>query len=230
MKNMSQKLILFDIDKTLIDKMVRTFDPWRAAFKAVYGIDAGIDSAELLGAPQKQIVLVSMKKAGLSTEEIEAKMEHFFQVLESFYKDCLKDGEIVLFPKTVEMLEALRLRGYLLGLVTGNTKSISFLKLDRAEIGKYFDVGGYGDDAYERSELVSVAIQRAEEKLGVKLNKEDVFVVGDSVKDMEAAKPNGVKAIGVTTGKFSREDLVKAGADTVLENLENIDDLLAALA
>ncbi len=122
----------------------------------------------------------------------------------------------------VELLERLKVRDAVMGIVTGNLEDIAWQKLRKAGIDKYFSVGGFGSDSPIRTELVKIAIKRARMASG----PDRVFLIGDTPKDIIAGKEAGVKTIGVATGMYSREELKKAGADYVLDNLEDADEFL----
>ncbi len=89
----------------------------------------------------------------------------------------------------------------------------------------YFKIGGFGSDDINRTNLVRLAIKRAEEKFNFKFNN-NVFLVGDAPQDMKAGKEAGVKTIGVTTGIYSKEQLKNAGADFILETLKDKNKFL----
>ena len=219
-----KKLILFDIDKTLIEKTSTGKRPWDRAFKEVYGIETNIklNRTNSHGMTHRQISIETLENNGLSKQEILEKLDEFFKVLEDIYEKALKEGEVIIFPKIKELLEALYEKGFVLGLVTGNTENIAIAKLRKVKIDKYFELGGFGKDSLKRSDLLKEALEKAKEKYIL----DDVFVVGDSILDIEAARDFNVKTIGVTTGLYSKEDLKGVGADFVLYNLENIDEFL----
>ena len=118
---MKQKLILFDIDKTLINENKRDDDPWQLAFKFVYGIDCPItlSQANSHGMTMKEIAVETMKNEGLKEEEISKKLDLFIKSLEKFYKKSLEKSKISLFPKIPDLLQKLSNKKYILGLVTG---------------------------------------------------------------------------------------------------------------
>src|SRR3989344_1355525 len=172
---MEQKLILFDIDKTLIKEMERSSNPWPLAFQSVYGIKCEItlSQANSHGMTHKQIVIETLKNHGLKENE----------TFEKIYKKSLEHGKITLFPKIPKLLQKLSKKKYILGLITGNTKEIAFAKLKMAGIDKLFSIGGFGDDSANREELIKLAIERAKEKHHFQFDEKKVFVIGDTPKD-----------------------------------------------
>ncbi|KKP88556.1 MAG: Haloacid dehalogenase [Berkelbacteria bacterium GW2011_GWA2_35_9] len=227
----AKKLILFDIDKTLVSEMVRGSDPWRSSFHEVYGVNSPINvtGADTHGMTHKQIIIESMRNNGLSDDEIMAKMSRFMSVFENHYQQSLDNGKIDLYPKIPELLDRLKEKGHLLGLVTGNTQKIAFMKLDKAGIGAYFKCGGFGDDSPDREKLVEKALERARDYSGSDISPHDIFLVGDTPKDISAAEKFGINTIAVATGIYTQKELKETGADYVLETLENVEHLLSII-
>ncbi|MCK5095470.1 MAG: HAD hydrolase-like protein, partial [Spirochaetes bacterium] len=87
----------------------------------------------------------------------------------------------------------------------------------------------FGSDDSDRTNLVRIAVNRAEADYNFK-NNSNVFLFGDTPKDIKAGKEAGVTAIGVATGMFLKEALAKAGADFIFENLEDKQSIIAVLA
>ena len=228
---MDKKLILFDIDKTLIKEMERSSNPWPLAFQSVYGIKCEItlSQANSHGMTHKQIVIETLKNHGLKENEIFEKMDLFIETLEKIYKKSLENGKINLFPKIPELLQKLSKKKYILGLITGNTKEIAFAKLKMAGIDKFFSIGGFGDDSANREELIKLAIERAKEKHHFQFDEKKVFVIGDTPKDILPAKKFHLQTIGVATGLYSKSELKDSGADFVIDNLEDIEKILSII-
>jgi len=165
------------------------------------------------------IVYEILKRNGFSEEEIEKNIKSFIKMMTDIYKKNLDRDEIVLLKGSKELIKDLEKNNVLLGLVTGNVKDIAYNKLKKVGLSDYFKFGGFGDDALEREDLVKIAITRA---LDFKFKfKNNVFYIGDAVKDIKSGKKAKVKTIGVATGVYSKDELKKAGADFVFENLED---------
>ena len=228
---MDKKLILFDIDKTLVDEMVRDGTPWQSAFNSVYGVDCGItvSSANTHGMTHKQIAIETLKNKGFKEDEILEKLDFFIETLERFYKKSLENGKISLFPKIPELLQKLSDKKYILGLITGNTRIIAFAKLKKAGIDNFFTIGGFGDDSANREELIKLALERAKEKYSFQFDEEKVFVIGDTPKDVSAAEKFHLQTIGVATGLYSKQNLSDAGANFVLDDLQDIEKVLSII-
>jgi phosphoglycolate phosphatase-like HAD superfamily hydrolase len=226
------KLILFDIDKTLIAKMVLKENPWKLAFKKVYELESstGLDEVDTHGKTHKGLAIEGLKKHNVPDVIIKQKLTSFLKELEIVYEVVLNEGEVFTFNKIEELLKTLKDKGFHLGLITGNTKNIAFAKLKKARIDSFFEVGGFGEDSTVRDDLVEVALNRSGDHFGNNFSKEDVFVIGDTPLDITSAKKHLLKTVGVATGVYSKTDLQNAGADYILDNLEDIDTVVKIIS
>ncbi len=214
------KLVLFDVDGTLIKRGSKGHRmAFSEAFRKVYGVDTNIDIIKHSGMTDQQIVIEVLKRNGLDEKEIKKKIKECMKVMvDSFNKVIYKD-EIIVLDGVKELLEGLEKRKVLMGLVTGNLEPIARGKMKKVGLNKYFKIGGFGSDDINRTNLVKIAIKRAE-NFDFEFNK-NVFLVGDTPRDVLAGKETGVKTIGVATGAYSTKELNDAEADFVLENLKD---------
>lgn len=121
-------------------------------------------------------------------------------------------------PAVDEVLAHLAPRG-ILGLATGNWRAGARIKLERVALWQRFTLGGFGCDAADRGALVRVARQRGEEALGRRLQREEVLVIGDTPRDVAAARAADAWSVAVATGAYSMEELARSGADEVHADL-----------
>ena len=141
------------------------------------------------------------------------------------YKDALRKQDLKVLEGVKELLENLQRLGIPMGLVTGNMEAIAWLKLEKVGLNKYFNFGGFGDKIVKRSGLVKNAIKASEQSLG-DLNYGDIFLIGDTPRDIVGGQKVGVRTIGVATGDFSEEELAQAGADFIVKDLKDSEMLL----
>lgn len=224
-----KKLLLFDIDKTLTYGVESHRAAFHAAFEKIYGVKTTVDVIEHFGMTDMQIVIGVLKKNGLSESEINAKLSACKEFLAKEFEKNVVNEHIYATPGARELLdELIRHDDVLLGLITGNIEPIAWGKLKKAGLAEYFTFGAFGSDAIERSELVKIAIMRAKKKFGFKPNR-NVFVFGDTPRDIAAGKDAGAITVGVATGDFSVAQLKDAGADFVFKDLTNKDKILKML-
>jgi len=116
-------------------------------------------------------------------------------------------------------------------VVTGNLKPLAIAKLEELGMAAELDfaVGGYGWDNLDRAGLVEAARRRASDKYATPFTRQNTIVIGDTPKDVAAARTGGARVIAVATGKSTEDDLTQAGADHVLPDLTDLSALQHAL-
>jgi phosphoglycolate phosphatase-like HAD superfamily hydrolase len=127
-------------------------------------------------------------------------------------------------PGVVESLEALRARGALVALCTGNVVEGARLKLARGGLDAYFDWGasavcGFAGDGEDREHVVRAALDRASAHLGRTVAPREALVIGDTPRDVAGAHAVGIPVLGVATGRYREDELRQAGADHVAPSL-----------
>ena len=125
-----------------------------------------------------------------------------------------------MLPGVPERLKQLSRAGHALGLITGNGDGAAHIKLQRAGLNRWFTYGAYASAGVDRPEIVRQAVRRGEAMLGCNVPNTEIYVIGDTPLDIQAAHAVDCTAIAVATGKYDRAALEEAGADHVLETLE----------
>lgn len=222
------KLVLFDIDKTLITSSKAHDLAFSAAFKNVYGFDTNQRAINHHGMTDQQIIIEVIKKQGLTEEEVRSKLKECMQYMVDFYHKNSQSDEITVLNGVNKLLEELSKHNILMGLVTGNLEPIARGKLTTVGLNHYFIVGGFGSDDINRTKLVKLAIKRAQNQ-GFIVNN-NVYLFGDAPQDMKAGKEGGAVTIGITTGVYSKEQLLEAGANYILESLQDKSKVLKILS
>ncbi len=128
-----------------------------------------------------------------------------------------------------ELVQRLRGMGVVLGLGTGNLERGARVKLERAGLNGYFAFGGYGSDSEDRVELLKAGRSRAEKHCGTPISASDVFVVGDTERDILAAKRAEFKVIAIATGNVPASVLQGYAPDFFFPDFRNTDAFLEAL-
>jgi phosphoglycolate phosphatase len=213
------KLILFDIDGTLIDTGGAGARSWAWAFERVF--DRQIDIAEhsTAGMTDPAIGRATFRevmKRDPTDEELTRLMASYQAVLPDFVASS-EDYRVL--DGVRELLERLSSAGVPLGLTTGGLEAVAHAKLGRGRLNQFFLVGGYGSDSEDRVELTRAAVQRGERLLGGTLDLREVFVVGDTPLDIAAAEGVGAVSVGVASGRYDVEELQAANPDHVVASL-----------
>lgn len=228
-KTNGKKLVLFDIDGTLVQTDRQSIDQWRIrvveVFKQVYGKDLPVDFdlARVNGKVERRYFREIAEMLGVAKDEFEKKFPSAAEYFHVLLKHHIEKKNI----NFTKVREAADLVGMLeksvhvhIGLVTGNIEKNAWLKLRSADFDKPFSVGGFGDHVEDRGDLVLEAIRKAEGHFGVRYRKTDIIVIGDTIHDIASAKKAGVVSVGVATGMTeSYEELVAAGGDVVVKTL-----------
>jgi phosphoglycolate phosphatase-like HAD superfamily hydrolase len=216
------KLVLFDIDGTLLFTDGAGRRAIRAALLAEMGTSGPIDGYRLDGKTDPQIVRDLLTAAGHPDAEspthVEVVCRRYVSLLEGELEASA--GRSRTYPGVSALLDVLERRAdAVLGLLTGNVAEGAALKLRAVGLDPdRFRVGAYGSDAAERSRLPAIAAQRAAPLLGRVVSGPDLVIVGDTPADVTCGASLGARAIGVATGSFSRADLLAAGAFTAFDS------------
>jgi phosphoglycolate phosphatase-like HAD superfamily hydrolase len=212
-------VVLFDVDETLIHSGGAGGRSWSAAFEKLYGVPADIGVHTSAGETDPQVAretFVGVLGRDPSDDEL-AKL--YAQYLLALAEDIWTSKEYRVLPGAEQTLVRLGEAGVILGLVSGAMEGAARTKLLPANLNRFFIFGAYGSDAPDRAELTGIAIDKAA-RLHGKLTPAEVYVVGDTPRDIEAAHAEGAVAVGVATGRYSTDQLTAAGGDHVLGSLE----------
>lgn len=119
------KLILFDVDQTLVDALEHHEVAFRKAFKEVLNVDAELTEINFYGKTVPNIIRELAGLKGISEGEIESKLTEMIERAEYFFIESVKKGEIRVLPGVRELLEELKRTKHFLGVVTGNPEGIT---------------------------------------------------------------------------------------------------------
>jgi phosphoglycolate phosphatase len=211
-------VVLFDVDETLVHTGGSGARSWSVAFDKLYGIPADIGQHTSAGETDPQVARATFK-AVLGREPSDDELVQVYaQYLLNLSEDILVSEGYRMLPGADQCLADLGKAGVLLGLVSGAMEGAARTKLIPANLNRFFLFGAYGSDSPDRAELTGIAIEKAR-RLHTQLTPGQVFVVGDTPRDIEATRKAGAVSVGVATGKYSVAELTEAGADHVLGSL-----------
>lgn len=220
-------LTLFDIDGTLVRGARCHYQAFVEAVKKFYDLEEDISGINYAGKTDPQILREVLELGGLKEEDIKKSFRDCLEFMAQYYVQNVHQENVQALGGTGELLKELQRENVLLGLVTGNLKPIAYAKLGRVGFDGYFPFGGFGSDSADRSLLVKKALSIAQSQFGFKGNH--IFVIGDTPRDVEAAKVSKLITIGVATGRYSEDDLKNCGANYVLDNLRDLDKILGII-
>lgn len=224
------RLALFDIDGTL---MLSGGAGQRALIRAlgeVFGLEDPLKGVRLHGQTDRVIVRDALSKAGRGGAAESEYREVERRYLRYLAEEMPQSQEARLMPGVRPLLEALSAHAdVVLGLVTGNLEAGARIKLGRFELNAFFPLGGYGSDSSVRRDLVPIAMDRARKLHGCAFEALDVVVIGDTEKDVDCGRHNGVRTVAVATGGLSHEELGKASPDHLFHDFLVTSDVVAAI-
>lgn len=218
--SLARRTLFFDIDGTLLVARGAGRGAFARSFEEVYGLQIDMSHINFAGATDLGVLNDLLQEHQLA--DIEAEKHSFFERLAVHLEVAFKKRPPTLFPGVMQFLE--RVAGHWnMALVTGNTRASSALKLQYSGIDHFFDMtGGYGDDDACRNQMAALAIERA----GF---PDRGYLLGDTPRDIEAAKVNRLVSVGVCTGSFSREQLALEKPDILVDSLGKAEELLEEL-
>jgi phosphoglycolate phosphatase-like HAD superfamily hydrolase len=225
-ERMNEKLILFDVDGILTVPYAISYDYWRATVKNNFGIDVSNKDVYMEGKTDMEILKDLLELKGIKNPLSDKRFMKALNDVGIIARKAIGDRKIDKVPNVEEFIKRLIKEGYVIGLLTGNTTEKTKAKLQSCNLWKYFKFGAYGDVTIRRSELVSIAMDEAKKKTGKEFSKENVFVIGDTVRDIRCAKEGGVKSIAVATGTEPFEMLKKEKPDFLFKDFTNIEKII----
>jgi len=222
------KLILFDIDGTLITSGGAGERSLRLSLKDCFGIEDDLKTIEIAGRTDSGITNRIFEKHGIdpTPENQSSLLDRYLHHLS--IELGRSKGRVL--PGILELLDALKARPHLsIALLTGNLSRGAEIKLTHFGIWHFFEFGAYADDHHDRNKLGGFARARALEKHGVEFAPEDIFVIGDTPHDIECGRAFGAKTVAIATGNFSREKLASHNPDYLFNDLSNIGEVISTL-
>ncbi len=224
---MNKKLLLFDIDGTLLASGGAGIRALEAAATEQFG-DGNLRGIDIAGRTDSLIARQVLVRQGL--EATPERIAAFVDCYLGHLTTLLPQVEGHLLPGVVRLLETLKAReDFILALLTGNVARGAELKLAHYGVWHFFEFGAYADDHHDRNELGPAARTRAREIHGVDFPPERIYVLGDTPHDIACGKAIGARVIAVASGKHTRADLAAHAPEFIFDDLCNIAAVLRAL-
>jgi phosphoglycolate phosphatase-like HAD superfamily hydrolase len=227
-----EKLILFDIDGTLLVIDTLADLAFRAMTKDVYGLECSFKEISYAGMTDPRILEEVLKLRGIDNETIAAcydeAIEKYCTNFDYFARG--NSYHITIHPGVIPLLNTIKQMPEMrMAILTGNLEYTGWKKLELANLKHYFPFGAFGSDSKVRAELVGIALQRAEDTYGITYKNKNVIIIGDSPHDVECGKSYGVTSIAVATGHSSAEELKKYAPDYLFNDLGDFERVLEVL-
>ena len=231
--------MLWNIDLTLVDVSRVTRAAYADAFQQVTGRRL-IQLPQFAGQSESEIFFDALARNDADTggdggDGGDALLAAFYEALAGAFAARQGDltGQGRLLSGAAQAVETLASRPDVVvqSVLTGTIQPNAVAKLAAFGLEGYFDfeVGGYGSESYPKGALVMMARARAAEKYGKAFTEHNTVYVGDSVRDVAAAKRGGARSVAVATGRSTESDLRAAGADLVLPGLADVPAVLRGI-
>lgn len=220
------RLILFDIDNTLLYTGGAGGLAMTIALQEMFGVKDGFSKVEFSGRTDLYILSEGLRLHGISGG-YQAHLEDFLQRYYLHLKRTLVECKGHLMPGFPQLLQTLAQRdGIRIGLATGNFRQAAWMKVEHYGIKQYFSDGVFGEASLDRSEMVRSGLR----EMAAGIASEEVLIIGDTPHDVSSALDNGLTAVGVATGSYSVDQLRDSGAQMVFQDFSGWQAAAAKLS
>lgn len=224
------RLVLFDIDGTLLTDSGAAREAYGTALKAVYNYERPLRQYDFSGRTDPQITFMVLRDGGFSDQAIREKMPALWNCYLEHLEKNVHEDRIKIFPGIAKLLDLLSQRDDVtMGLLTGNIEPGARIKLSPADLNRFFPFGAFGSDSPHREDLPPIAVSRARDAHGHRFESRDVVIIGDSIYDVRCGVPHQATTIAVSTGNTPAETLRAEQPDHLFETLEPTAEVMAAI-
>lgn len=222
----NMKLVLFDIDGTLIRHVGSGAQKWmqrmRTAASKAYGVDPGdFEPAPYHGKIDREAAWMIVEPLGISRftflKKYPAFAHRFFgQLLDDPVDQSLYQH----IPDAKQLVELLQSnQDVSLGVLTGNMERIGRWKLTHSGYDGLFPFSMWSDGFDDRLQLAKAVYEKANAFFQASFGPDNTVIIGDTAHDIACARHIGARVIAVTTGGHAKEELVAAKPDLLVDSL-----------
>jgi phosphoglycolate phosphatase-like HAD superfamily hydrolase len=225
----SRRLVLFDIDGTLITDDGAAREAFADALADVYGFHGDVRRYDFSGRTDPQIARMILADDGWSEPDTDSRLPDLWQhYLGGLARNA--PGRIRPLAGVRPLLDAVHAYERLtVGLLTGNIEPGARLKLGAIGLNDFFPFGAFGSDSPRREDLLPIAVDRAALATGHAFRGSDVVIIGDSIYDVRCGVPHGATTIAIASGKTPAEKLRAENPDHFFDSAEELDGILEAI-
>jgi phosphoglycolate phosphatase len=224
----SKRLLLFDIDGTLVNTGGAGVESLRTTVRHRFGAEDDLHDIEIAGKTDRAIISDILRKFHI--DPIDENILSFAREYIGGLSLSLSRARGRVLPGIQRLLEHLKSeRHIVLALLTGNLQEGARLKLQHYGLWDFFEFGAFADDHHDRNELGAFARKRAHSKHRHDFDAADIDVIGDTHHDIACGKAFGARTIAVATGSWSRERLQSCTPDFLFDDFSNTDDVIETL-
>jgi phosphoglycolate phosphatase-like HAD superfamily hydrolase len=217
---MNNKLILFDIDGTLMYHVGprKWEEQYQDGMKAAYGITEPYEYAKYNGSIERHMAWDIVQKHDVSRQEFLKKFPLYVSAMREHLVGWAQKGPVFqVIPEAMKLVQLLAARGEdTLGILTGNAESIAYWKLSHTGYDGFFSFGMFGEEADDRIGLAKLVFAKAKKELNRTIEGKDIVVLGDTVHDIRCGQAIGATTIAVTTGMHADPAVLQKEQPTML--------------
>jgi phosphoglycolate phosphatase-like HAD superfamily hydrolase len=230
MPSNARRLVLFDIDGTLITDDGAARGAFADALAEVYDFRGDVRRYDFSGRTDPQIARMILHDAGWSEPDVDARLPSLWDhYLAGLARSA--PGRVRTLAGVRTLLDAVSADDCMtVALLTGNIEPGARLKLGAIDLNHYFPFGAFGSDSADREELPPIAVERAAAATGHAFRGSDVVIIGDSIYDVRCGVPHGATTIAIASGKTPAEKLRAENPDHFFDSAEDLDAILDAIA
>ena len=221
------KLLLFDLDGTLLTTDGAGRTALKLASADVFGVAEDLCNVPIAGNTDSSIGREILAKHGIPFNE--ASLNRLLGAYLARLVDQLKTHPGRILPGVLQTLDRVTHASVGVGLLTGNLRRGADLKLGAHGVKRFFEFGAFGDDDFDRNKLGPIALERAQARYKTGFSADEVFVIGDTPRDVACARAFGARAVAVATGQYSREELAATQPDFLFSDLSNVEEIVGCL-
>lgn len=215
------KLIIFDMDQTLLDLVPFHDKAYSRVFKEVFGIETTFEKIDHSGKSYPVITREIGALEGVDKNKIEQNIPQVVSLFQKYFTELVSSMKVEPLFGAKELLEQLSAdKNNTLVVASASPKNTVELSLTNAGLRHFFKQVETADDADVKKEIVELIKNKIDSKKEMK-----TFMIGDAIEDMEAGKNINATTIGLTTGSHSEKDLKSHGAKFVFNKIE-VDNIL----
>jgi len=216
------KLVLFDIDGTLVHTGGAGIKAFAKVFATEFGVANGVEKMKFAGRTDVNLVREFFTLNGIAASN--QNFRRFFENYVFWLDQILRHSEARACVGVLEFMRTLRELPDppRFGLLTGNIRLGAEIKLRHFDLWKEFELGGFADDHEDRDQIAHAAIKRGSRVLSRELRGEQVLVIGDTPLDIRCGRAIGAKVLAVATGGATLEELKHHKPDWAVPDLNRV--------
>lgn len=222
-----RKIVLFDIDGTVLKTGGAGIRALNKAIEEMGGIKDVCNFFELQGSTDRVNFENAFKcafKRMPTKKEFETIKKLYIKYLPYEVELSVRNGKYLKIKGIEKFLKVLsNNKDVLIGLGTGNLKEGAYIKLRPSNLSHYFIFGGFGEKYSKREDMLRKAVYSASKIVKKKINPNNVYVIGDTEKDIIAAKNLGYHSAAVLDGFGDKRKIYLSGPELIEKDFSNID-------